>query len=245
MRQEAGCRRGGRPESGQREQCIAALEILVDAFLENGTERLPDFGESLRLLVGNPLQFGQDAAGHALSDRGKQRALLNFFTRYIERQIGTIDKAAHEAQIARQDVRIIGDEHALDVKLDAALAIGIEQVERPRAGNEQQRRVILPTLGAVMDGRRRLVELPGDAAIEIRVICGRYLGLRLGPQRRAVADLGRFRARLLDHRDRYRHVAGLRLDQPLDCETLGIGLGIFEQVKRDAGAARRGFSAPR
>ena len=150
-----------------------------------------------------------------------------------------VDDAAHEAQKARQDFRLVGDEDALDVELDAAGAVGIEQIERPRAGNEQQRGVILPSLGAEMNGQRRLVELPGNRAVEIGVIGGRDLGLRLGPQRRAVGDLRRLRTRLLDDRDRHRDVARLRPDQPLDGRALGIGLGVVHEVQHDARAALR------
>ena len=90
-----------------------------------------------------------------------------------------------------------------------------------------------------MDGGGRLVELAGDAAIEIGVVGGADLRLRLGPQRGAVADLGRLAAGLLDDRDRHRHVARLRLDEPLDGEALGIGFGVIHQMQHDAGAARR------
>ena len=122
--------------------------------------------------------------GRAFADRGEQRAFLNFLARDIERQIGAVDEAAHEAQIARQDVGVVGDEDALDVKLDAALAVGIEQIERPRAGHEEQRGVVVPALGVEMDGQRRLVELSGNAAIEVGVIGRRDLGFRLRPQAR-------------------------------------------------------------
>jgi hypothetical protein len=140
---------------------VAALEILVDAFLEHRAERVPDFGEAFGSLSASRSKLGEHAAGHALSDRGEERAFLDLLARDIERQIGAVDEAAHETQIARQDLGFVGDEDALDVELDAALAVGIEQVERPRAGNEQQRRVILPPLGAEMDGGGRLIELAG------------------------------------------------------------------------------------
>ena len=51
-----------------------------------------------------------------------------------------------------------------------------------------------------MDGQRRLVELAGEAAVEIGVVLGRDLGLGLGPERRAVGDAARLGAGLLDER---------------------------------------------
>src|ERR1700692_3475183 len=47
-----------------------------------------------------------------------------------------------------------------------------------------------------MNGGCRLVELAGDAAVEVGVVGGADLRLRLCPQRRAVADLGRLAGRL-------------------------------------------------
>src|SRR4029077_5492031 len=104
-----------------------------------------------------------------------------FFAGHVERQVGAVDDTAHEAQVARQNIGIIGDEDALDVKLYAAFAVRIKQIERPRARNEQQRGVILPALGAVMNGGGRLVELAGDAAVEIGVVGGADLRFRLRP----------------------------------------------------------------
>ena len=145
-------------EARELEQRIAALEILVDAFLEHRAEHVPDLGVGRGSLSASRSSSDEHAARHALSDRGKQRTFLDFLARHIERQIGAVDQTAHETQIARQYLGIVGDEDALDVELDAAGAVGIEQVERPRAGNEQQRRVVLPSLGAEMNGQRRLVE---------------------------------------------------------------------------------------
>ena len=43
----------------------------------------------------------------------------------------------------------------------------------------------------------------------------------------------------------HRHVARLRPDEPLDGWTLGVGLGVFEQMQHHAGAARRRFDRHR
>ena len=90
-----------------------------------------------------------------------------------------------------------------------------------------------------MNRQRRLVELPRDAAVEIGVFRRGDIGLRLGPKRRPVGDLGGFRAGLVDDHDRHRHVARLCLDHSLQLEALGVGLGVLHQVKGDAGAALR------
>ena len=97
----------------------------------------------------------------------------------------------------------------------------------------------MASFGTEMDGEGGLVELAADAAVEIGVIGGGDVGLRLGPEGGAVGDLGRLRAGLLHDRDGHRHVAGLRLDDPLQGEALGVGLGVLHEVKDHAGPARR------
>ena len=115
------------------------------------------------------------------------------------------------------------------------------------AGHEEQRRIVLPPLGVEMHGQRRVVELPGDAAIEIGIVGGRDRRFRLRPQRRAVGNLGGLGAGLLDDRDRHRHMAGVLLDQALDGEALGEGFRVLHQMQDDAGAAawRRNPFVPR
>jgi hypothetical protein len=72
--------------------------------------------------------------------------------------------------------------------------VRVEEVEGPRPWNEGKRRVLVPTFRAEVDGECRLVELAGNAAVEIGVRLRAYLGTRLGPQSRAVRDLLRFGA---------------------------------------------------
>src|SRR5580704_4157298 len=156
------------------------LEILVEAFLEHRAEGVPYPCESVRLLVAKPLQLRQHPSGHTFADRSQKRTFLNLLAGNVERQISTVHQTAHEAEIPRQDIRLVGDENAFDVELDAAFAILIEQVERPRTWNEQQCRVVLPPLRAIMDRSGRFVELTGDAAVEVGVIARSDFGLRLG-----------------------------------------------------------------
>ena len=165
--------------------------------------------------------------------------MLDHLTRDIEREVGGIDDPADKAQVAGKNVSIVGDEHAFDVELDAAFAVGIEQIVRPRAGDESERRVFLASLGAEMNGEGRLVELPGDAAIEVGIVGSRDLGPWLGPECGAVGDLSGLRAGLLDNRDRHGHVPGLGLDDPFERMALGIVAGIVHQMEQHARAPRR------
>ena len=61
----------------------------------------------------------------------------------FKRQIGRIDQSAHEAQVRRQQFgRLVHDEDALDVQLNAAaLLLALEQIERRALRQVQQRGV--------------------------------------------------------------------------------------------------------
>jgi hypothetical protein len=167
----------------------------------------PDLGVGVRLLFRELFQVAE----HAARDSFLIAARTGHLARDTERKIGGID----DAQVAQEDLGLVGDEHALHVELYAPLAVGIEQVERPRAGNQGERGVFVAPLGAEMDGERRLVELPGEAAVEIGVVGGGDVALRLGPERDAVGHLHGLGARVLDDRDRHRHMPRLLADDPL------------------------------
>ena len=109
----------------------------------------------------------------AFLDRGEDGALLDQFARHIERQIGRIDDEPDKAQPARQKIGIRGDQDMPDIELATALARGIEQIERPRAGNESKHGIFMPALGAPMQRQRRLVELAGKVAVEFGIFLRR------------------------------------------------------------------------
>ncbi len=200
---------GGGWEAGDLEQAVAAFRVLVQAFLDDRTEMLPDLGEFLGLGFGELAELLHDPVGHALADRREDVALLDQFARDVERQIGAVDHEADETQPAGKEVGVLGDQHAPHIELVAALSRRIEQVERPRARNEGEHGIFVPALGAPMQGERRLVELAGKAAIEFRVLLRRHLAFGLGPNGRAVGDAALLGAELLDEVDRHGDRAGM------------------------------------
>ena len=165
------------------------------------------------------------------------RIVLQHLARDVERQILAVDHAADEAQIGRQQVGVVGDEDAADVELDLALARRVEQVERLGRRREQQHRVGLPALGAVMQRHRRLVERAGDLLIGLLVVLRRELRFRPLPQRAGRIDLARLA--LLRHQlDRKLDVVGIGADDALDLVGLEIFLRVLFQMQDDLGAAR-------
>ena len=165
---------------------------------------------------------------------------LDHLARDVERQVGGIDQPAHEAQIARQDLGVVGDEDALDVELDAALAVGSNRSNGREPGTKASTVIFVPALGAVVDGQRRLVELAGDAAVEVGVFLRRDLGLRGFVQSAPPSAISAGSAPGLS-------TIAIGTGTWPDCSltmrssvaALGIGLGVVHQVQDDAGAARR------
>src|SRR5262245_9128020 len=75
---------GGGLETRQREQRIAALEILIYTLFEDDAEQLPDLFVGVRLLVAEPLQLGEHTAGGAFADGAQERAFLDLLARNVE-----------------------------------------------------------------------------------------------------------------------------------------------------------------
>ena len=226
-----------RGEARQGQQLFAPLEILVDAFLEDRTEPVPDLGKIVRILVGEAFELRHDPGRHRLADLRQLRIVLQHLAGDVEREILAVDDAADEAQIARQQIGIIGDEDPANVKLHAALAVRLEQVERLGRGREQQHGVGIAPLGTIMQRHRGIVEGGCDLLIGLLVVLARQLGLRALPQRARRIDLARlafFRHELDGEQD----VVGIGMNDALNLEGLEIFPGIVLQVQDDLGASR-------
>ena len=111
-------------------------------------------------LVGYLVQLAQNPVGDRLADRADDRIVLQHLAADVERHVFGIDDAAHEAQIAGQDICIVGDEHAADIELQLGVALRVEQVERPLARHEQEHGVLVAALRLVVQGERRSSNRP-------------------------------------------------------------------------------------
>ena len=241
-----GRRMGGGYEAGDLEQAVAALGVLVQAFLDHRAEMLPHLGELVRLGLGELAELLHYAVGDALADRREHVALLDHLARDVERQVGAVDHEADEPEPAGQEVGVLGDEHAAHIKLVAPLPRRIEQVERPRAGNEGEHGIFMPPFGAPMQRQRRLVELAREAAVELGIFLRRHVGLGLGPDRCAVADAALLGPEFLDQVDRHGDRARVLAHDALEPARLGELMRFVVEVKDDARTAfRRGFERER
>ena len=107
--------------------------------------------------LGTFLQFAQHLVRHGLANGRDLRIMLQHFARKIERHVFRIDDAAHETQVWRQQLRVIGNVNPLHIKLLPASTFGIIEVEGPFRGHIEQNRIFVAPLGPVMDGQRRVL----------------------------------------------------------------------------------------
>ncbi len=117
------------------------------------------------------------------------------------------------------------------------LARRLEQVERLGRGREQQHRVGLAALGAIVQRQRRLVEGAGDRAIGLLIVFRRQLRFRPLPQCARRIDLALLALFCLEL-DRKLDVVGIGADDPFDLVSFQIFFCVGFQVQNDFRAAR-------
>jgi len=129
--------------------------------------------------------------------------------------------AADEAQVSRQQIGIVGDEHPAHVELYLALARRLEQVERFCRRREQQHGIRIAPFGAVMQRHRRLVEGACDRLIGLRVVFRLQFRLWPLPQRARRIDLPRLALFRLEF-NRKLDVVGIGADDAFDLVSLEV-----------------------
>ena len=191
--------------------------VLVDAFFEDGSEVAPEGRVVLGRLFGLALQLAQDALDHRLADLGDQRVFLQHLAADIERQVLGIDDALHEAQVGRhQTLAFVGDEHPFDVELQPVVPVGMEQVERPGRGNEQQAGVFDHAFGLEVQFEPGVVEGVGHVVVELAVLLVRDVRLGPGPERRGLVQGIAFALGLAREQNGYGDVVGIGRDHAAD-----------------------------
>ena len=152
-------------------------------------EFAPELGVLLLVVLGQVVQQAQHLAGAALADGFDVLRFLQDFARDVERQVGGIDHAAHEAHVLRHQLfGVVHDEHAAHVELDAVARLAVVHVERRAARDVQQLRVFLLAFDARVRPRQRVVEIVADVLVEFLVLLFGDLVLGARPQRGSLVD---------------------------------------------------------
>ena len=195
----------------------------------------------------------EHALGQGIADRPGAVVLLQDFPGDVERQVAGVHHAAHEAQVQGQElVRLVHDEHALHVELQAAGHLPVPKVERRTLGDVEQARVVELALHLVVAPRRRVVEVVGDVLVELLVLVVVDVVARSRPQRLRRVDCLEFRrvlsrrlvvvpvAGLLGHHHRDAHVVRVLAHHGAQPEAIGELLGVGLQGQGHPGSARAG-----
>jgi hypothetical protein len=137
----------GGAEAQQPGDAFLVGVVLAHALLQHLAEVFPDLGVVVLAVLGDVVQQVQGLAHAAVADHLHVPGLLQDFPGDVQRQVGGVDDAAHEAQVGgHQLAGVLHDEHPLDVELHAGLGVPVPQVEGGVGGHVQQGGVVLATL---------------------------------------------------------------------------------------------------
>ena len=150
----------GRRKAQQLRDLVLVGVVLDHAFFQHLPELVPEHGEVVRRIAGHFRQHVQHSARQRRAHRGEVRVLLQQFARHVEGQVRRVDDAAHEPQVQRQELLgVVHDEDALHVKLEPARRVAVPEVERRRARDVQQARVVALALDTVVAPGQRIREV--------------------------------------------------------------------------------------
>ena len=158
----------------------------------------------------------------------------------VERKIFAVDDAADEAQVLRQQVLgVVHDEDALDVELDAALVVGLVEIERSLGRDVEERGVLERAFGAGVEPEERVFPVAGDGFVELLVVLVVELGLGALPHGAGGIDLlggagldrisflGVPLALVVGEEDGEGDVVGVLLDDLLQAPAVGVLLRLL------------------
>ena len=133
--------------------------------------------------------MAEDALDIGAADGVDLAVVLEDLAGDVEGQIVGVHHALDEAQVmGHQLLRLVHDEDATDVELDAMLLVPVPEVPGSALGDEQQGTVLVGTLYPVVDPGQGFLEVMGDVLVELLVLLLRHVGLVAHPQGGALVD---------------------------------------------------------
>ena len=163
--------------------------IFRRAFFQYQTELFPEGLVFFRVVLSQFFQGLQGAFGQRVTQITGHGAVLEDFTRHIERQIVGINQATDKAQVVRHELlSVIHDEDTLHIEFQAVFMIAVPHVPRCLGRHIQQAGVLLLAFHAVVAPDQRIGEVMGDMLVELFVLVIADFGLATGPQRLGFVD---------------------------------------------------------
>ena len=185
----------------------------------------PNSRQNVAYFSGSPvmqvLDRGQHLLDQAAADHLDVPVLLQDLPGDVQRQVGRVHHALDEAQVVgHQLAAVVHDEHALDVELQAAAAVALEQVVRGAGRDEEQGLVLEGALRLHVDDLERVGPVVADVPVELVVLLVVDLRARPRPERlHRVERVGRLAG---GHPDRERDEVGVLLDDLPDLAFVGV-----------------------
>ena len=139
----------GRVEQQQVGQGVLGHAVtLVDAELQGAAELLEEALVGLAVIVAHARQVGLDLLLEAPGDGAQLAVVLQRLARDVQREIGGVHHAAHEAEVVGQQfLALVHDEHVGRVQGQAALVVLRVHVPGRTARHEHERVVVERALG--------------------------------------------------------------------------------------------------
>ena len=179
----------GRGETQQLSNRLLIRAVLRRAFFQHQAKLLPEGLIFFRIVFGQFFQHLQRAFAQRGAQVAGNAAVLQNFTRHVQRQIVGVDEAADKAQIVRHELLgVIHDKHALHVQLQAMLVIAVPHIPRRLRRDIQQAGVLLLAFHAVVAPGQRVAVVVGNVFIEFVIFVVFDFRLITGPQRLGLVD---------------------------------------------------------
>ena len=181
----------GRREAQQSGDLFLIGKVFRCTFLQHLAKLIPEPGVFILVIRRHIFEQTKHFFGAAGANRLDVFRFLEYFARYVQRQVAGVDDAAHKTQIGRQQLLgIVHDEHAAHVELDAVTGIAVIHVEWRMCRDIKQLRVFLVAFHTRVNPSKRFFIVVPDMFVERLVfVVGNLI---LGPRPQCGSLVHRF-----------------------------------------------------
>ena len=179
----------GRCEAQQAGDLLLVGEVLPDALLHDAAELAPELRILLLIVLSEIGEHAEHLARATLADRLDVLRFLEDLARDVERQVGGVHDAAHEAQVERhQLLGVVHDEDAAHVEFYPMPRVAVPEVEGCARREVEQLRVFALALDAGVGPGQRVLEVMADVLVELLVLVLGDVALGARPEGRGAVD---------------------------------------------------------
>ena len=161
---------------------VGMLPVRMHALLQHRAERREELLVLLALLL-QVLEGREDLRGDGRLDLRDDSIVLQHFARDIERQVGRVNHAFHEAEPRRQQhLDVVADEDVADIEGESALLVRHEEVHRRLLRQEEERLELDSAFAGERDRLGRALVVVREVLVELLVLLRLNVLLRALPE---------------------------------------------------------------